>query len=201
MNFINFIIEYQVLKKIPRAGWLSCSVPLNEVKTVALHTLDTVIISMVISDLFKSNGHAVDCEKVLRIALIHDLPETRIGDVALPNKKYFNGKENLKKFEENVISDILVECDAPREYMELWKGKGEGIEGKIVDVSDLFSILFEQVELRNRGFKGDELDDICKKVMDELSGLCKDYEFLMEIIGEFKEKFKFKNSTKIKNYL
>jgi len=31
--------------------------------------------------------------------------------------------------------------------------------------------------------------------------LCEDYEFLMEIVEEFREKFKFKNSTKIKNYL
>ena len=190
MNFINFIREYQTLKKIPRSGWLTCRVPLTEVKTVALHTLDTAIISMVLIDLFKSNGYDIDCEKVLRIALIHDLPETRIGDIALPNKKYFEGKENLKKYEENALSDILSEFEMPDEYLELWKGKGRGIEGDVVCIADLMSILFEQVELRNRGFKGRELDDICRKVLDELSDLCEEYEFLNEILDEFKGKFK-----------
>ena len=189
MDIINFIIEYQLLKKIPRAGWLSCGVPLNEVKTVALHTLDTAVISMLLVDLFKSKSYNIDCEKVLKIALIHDLPETRIGDIPLPNKKYFNGKENLKKFEENALLDILSEFDVSSEYLELWKGKGKGIEGEIVDIADLMSILFEQIELKNRGFKGEELDYICNKVIEELSELCEKYEFLNEILDEFKNKF------------
>lgn len=189
MDIISFIQEYQILKKIPRAGWLGCGVPLSEVKTVALHALDTAIISMLLTDLFKIKGYEVNCEKVLRIALIHDLPETRIGDIALPNKKYFGGKENLKKYEENILSDILDKFNAPSEYMELWKSKSIGIEGEIVSIADLMSILFEQIELRSRGFKGDELDDICEKVMDELSELCKRYEFLNEILDEFRKKF------------
>jgi len=188
MNIINFILEYQMLKKIPRSGWLSCGVPLTEVKSVALHTLDTAVISMLLTDLFKELGFNVDCERVLRIALIHDLPETRIGDIALPYKKYFEGGKNLKKFEENALSDILSESDAPDEYMEIWKGKGRGIEGEIVSIADLMSILFEQIELRSRGYKNDELDDILEKVMDELTELCKKYEFLNEILDEFRKK-------------
>ncbi len=190
MDIINFIQEYQILKKIPRAGWLGCSVPLNEVKTVALHTLDTAIISMLLADLFKSKGYRIDCEKVMRIALLHDLPETRIGDIPLPYKKYFGGKRNLKKFEETVLLDMIFEFDVPLKYLELWKSRGVGIEGEIIDIADLMSILFEQIELRNRGFKSDELDDICKKVIGEISELCKNYEFMGEILKEFNKKFK-----------
>ena len=188
MDIINFILEYQTLKKIPRSGWLTCSVPLAEVKTVALHTLDTAVISMLLADLFKDNGYCIDCEKVLKIALIHDLPETRIGDIALPNKKYFDRKE-LKRIEENVLSEILSKFDVSPGYLELWKAKGIGVEGEIVSIADLMSVLFEQIELRNRGFENEELDDILEKVMGELLELCEKYEFLNELLMEFRAKF------------
>ena len=151
IDIINFIIEYQILKKIPRAGWLVCWVPLNEVKTVALHTLDTAVISMLLVDLFKGKGYySVDCEKVLRIALIHDQPETRIGDIALPNKKYFEGKENLKKYEENALSGILSEFEMPQKYLELWKNKGTGIEGDIRVRAEKRSWFLKAIELLYR---------------------------------------------------
>ena len=63
------------LKMISRQGWID-KLSLNNPESVADHTYSMAIMSMVISDLQNYNS-----EKILKMVLLHDLAESKTGDI------------------------------------------------------------------------------------------------------------------------
>ena len=62
------------LKNIPRQGWMD-KLSMHNPESVADHSYSMAIIGMVVSDL---ENH--DSEKILKMILLHDLAESKIGD-------------------------------------------------------------------------------------------------------------------------
>lgn len=82
MNEIaDFLFEVGMLKKTPRSGFQFLG---SGCESVAEHILRTLYIGYV---LCKMDPEA-DERKVLRLCLMHDLPEARTGDLNYVNKKY-----------------------------------------------------------------------------------------------------------------
>jgi len=191
MNLPKFFTEYNALKNIPRTGWLHSGVPGYAVKSIALHLLDTAIISMFITGMFRENGYKVDGEKVLKLALIHDLPEVRTGDTALPYKKYF-GREIIKKGEREAFIDIIKIHNIPGNYLETYDAKSENsdIEGRIVSISDIISMLMECINLKRQGIKTVELEQLYENCKDDFINLTKNYKFLSYILDDVEDYMK-----------
>jgi len=80
-NVVNFLFEVGMLKKTPRSGFQFLG---SGCESVAEHTLSTIFIGYALCKL----ESGVDELKVLRLCLIHDLPEARTGDMNYVNKKY-----------------------------------------------------------------------------------------------------------------
>ena len=76
-----FLFEVGMLKKTPRSGYQFLG---SGCESVAEHVLRTLYIGYV---LCKMDPQA-DELKVLRLCLVHDLPEARTGDMNYVNKKY-----------------------------------------------------------------------------------------------------------------
>ena len=74
-NLIKFFLHIENLKTVKRKGWIIKS-KVKEVESVAEHSYAATSIAMIISDLVGLNT-----EKVMKMMLIHDLPEGIIGDV------------------------------------------------------------------------------------------------------------------------
>ena len=72
---LNFFQKVLDLKNIPRQGWKD-KLQTDNVESVAEHTYSTAIMSMIYSDL-----HELDTEKIIKMALLHDLSESIIGDL------------------------------------------------------------------------------------------------------------------------
>ncbi len=53
---------------------------------VAQHSYYTALYAMVLADLERGQGVRVDCERLLRMALLHDAEEARTGDIHHPFK-------------------------------------------------------------------------------------------------------------------
>ncbi|MBD3186340.1 HD domain-containing protein [Candidatus Bathyarchaeota archaeon] len=68
------------LKMLPRHGWLEHDVPRARVESVASHSYGTAIL-LVILDLLDLIPPHLSLEKLLKIALLHDLAESETGDV------------------------------------------------------------------------------------------------------------------------
>ena len=78
------------LKKISRQGWID-KLSINDPESVADHSYSMAVIGMVISDLENYNS-----EKIIKMVLLHDLAESKIGDYTPEqlNKEKKNELEN-----------------------------------------------------------------------------------------------------------
>lgn len=123
-SIVNLLFETGMLKKTPRSGFQFLG---SGCESVAEHILSTLFIAYTLCKLEKD----VDELKVLRICLMHDLPEARTGDMNYVNKKYvtvdeekavreltsplFFGdeiKDAINEFNEMVTKESLIAHDA-----------------------------------------------------------------------------------------
>jgi putative hydrolase of HD superfamily len=65
------------LKRLPRTGWVDRGIPLAEVESVADHSFFTMLIAWVASH----DDASLDANRVLQLALIHDVAEAIAGDM------------------------------------------------------------------------------------------------------------------------
>ena len=85
-RIVEFLFEVGMLKRTPRSGWQYLD---GGSESVAEHVFRTTMIAFVLARL----DGTVDTDKVLRLALVHDLPEARTGDLNYVNQKYTTADE------------------------------------------------------------------------------------------------------------
>ena len=109
-NLIKFFLHIENLKTVKRKGWIIKS-KVKEVESVAEHSYAATSIAMIISDLAGTNT-----EKVMKMMLIHDLPEGIIGDL-VPGE---NANKDMD--EEEAIRSILGSLPDKMQidYTEIW---------------------------------------------------------------------------------
>ena len=76
---LSTLIELQRLKRLDRTGWTLRGLP-NGTESVAAHSFGVAVTAMTLADELRSLGVPVDTERLLRMALLHDWAETRVGD-------------------------------------------------------------------------------------------------------------------------
>lgn len=64
------------LKRIKRTGWIDRGVPPDEVESVADHSLLTALIAWIVA----RDNEELNADRVLKLAIIHDLAEATLGD-------------------------------------------------------------------------------------------------------------------------
>ncbi len=79
----NFLYELGLLKRIRRTGWWVAGV--RDPESVAEHTFRTAVLGLVLATL-----EGADPFRTAVMCLIHDLPETRIGDLHRLNRRYLD---------------------------------------------------------------------------------------------------------------
>ncbi|MCK5378024.1 MAG: HD domain-containing protein [Acidobacteria bacterium] len=78
----NFLFEVGMLKRTQRSGWNF--LPGAEGESVADHVFRMTVIAWTLSRL----DPEVNADRVIELALFHDLPETRTGDLNYVHQKY-----------------------------------------------------------------------------------------------------------------
>ena len=68
------------LKSLPRTGWLDRGLDALRVESVADHSFGVALLAWVCALQRQAEGAAIDSERVLKLALIHDLAEAETGD-------------------------------------------------------------------------------------------------------------------------
>jgi putative hydrolase of HD superfamily len=68
------------LKSVPRTGWLDRGLDSRQVESVADHSLVVALLAWACAQQRQAEGAAIDPERVLKLALIHDLAEAETGD-------------------------------------------------------------------------------------------------------------------------
>ena len=131
----NFFMFVQKLKIINRKGWL-IKTDIKKVESVADHSYSATTMAMVCSDILK-----LDTEKVMKMMLIHDLPESIIGDLLPglnPNKSREENDAMIK------IINILPK-EIQDDYIEIWKElrKSESKEAILVHEIDKLELMMQ----------------------------------------------------------
>src|SRR6185295_17756513 len=85
------LVELQRLKRLDRTGWILRGLP-NGTESVAAHTFGVAVTAMLLADDLKDRGVDLDLEKLLRIALLHDWAEVRVGDMPRTATNYFGAE-------------------------------------------------------------------------------------------------------------
>lgn len=65
------------LKSTPRTGWIDRGVPAESAESVADHSFQTAVLAWMAA----ASDPTLDRDRILKLALIHDLPEAIIGDL------------------------------------------------------------------------------------------------------------------------
>ena len=125
-DFFQKVLE---LKNIPRQGWKE-KLGINNPESVADHSYSTTVISMVLSDL-----QGLNSEKIIRMALLHDLAESIIGDIT---PDHITKNEKITK-ENNAIKQILKNLpdDIMESYFEIWNDYQKKISKEAILLHDI----------------------------------------------------------------
>ena len=110
---LDFLKTAVNLKKISRQGWID-KLSLDNPESVADHSYSMAIMGMVISDL-----QNYDSEKIIKMILLHDLAESKIGDHT-PDEL---SKEEKKKLENNAFNEIIKNLPdlIKLQYLQIWQ--------------------------------------------------------------------------------
>lgn len=84
-----FLFEIGILKQTPRSGWHF--LPGAQGESVAEHVYRTTLIAWVLGRL----DSTLDTDRLIRLAMVHDLPETRTGDLNYVHQKYISADEEV----------------------------------------------------------------------------------------------------------
>jgi len=138
----DFLFEVGMLSRTPRSGYQFLG---SGQESVAEHILRTVFVGYVLCKMDAS----LDEMKVLKMCVLHDLPEARTGDMNYVNKKYVRVDEEkaVNELTENLffgsdIKDILEEFN-----------QRQTPESKIVRDADQIALILQLKECGDLGNK------------------------------------------------
>ena len=151
------------LKKISRQGWID-KLSLDNPESVADHSYSMAIIGMVISDLQNYNS-----EKILKMILLHDLAESKIGDYT-PKQL---SKEKKNKLENNAFHEIIKNLPdlIKSQYLQIWQEYQENnsLESKIVHQIDKLEIALQAKIYEKDGHSKDKLESFFESAKTDIS--------------------------------
>ncbi len=146
MNRIaDFLFEAEILTELPRAGYPFLG---SGKESVAEHSFMTAFIAFALSRMVPDlNG-----ERIVAMALIHDLPEARMGDLNYVQKKYVHAMED------KAISDMTRGLPFGSELSLLMEefNRGETMESRLANDADQISFIMELKRLQDTGAKNPE---------------------------------------------
>jgi len=176
--------RFNLLKDMPRTGWLLAGVPIAEVEDVSQHSFE--VAAIVLAILGKTGGK-LDGEKAVEMALIHDAPECLVGDFPYPGLKYLP-KERKREMEARAAAELFKEDER---LLELWRefAEGRSAEARLVHAADYLSILLQALKYAERGNRSEEMLRLWQQVLEDIEPYLKEFPAVAEVVEKLREDF------------
>ncbi len=151
------------LKKIQRQGWVD-KLSTNNPESVADHSYSMAIMGMVISDLRNYNS-----EKILKMILLHDLAESKIGD-------YTPGEitlEKKKELENSAFFEILKSLpdSIKSQYDKIWQEyqNNNSSESIMVHELDKLEMALQAKTYQTEGYSKEKLESFFESAKNDIA--------------------------------
>ena len=136
------------LKIAKRTGWANRFLPSE---SVADHSYRTALLAAVIADYA---GLRCDMNKTLKMALIHDLGESFLGDWDLDSTRLY-GVSQKHRLEVRAMDHLCSLLPEPlgTTYFDLWRefNQGSCLESQVVHLADKLDALIRAREIEDAG--------------------------------------------------
>jgi len=144
------------LKRVNRAGWGIAGVYCVRTESVAEHAYGSILTSVLVSRYLVEKGIQLDIEKILTMAVIHDLPESLTSDIPRSSRLLESSKlSDMKQMlEREAIQEIFSrERNLSKHFLDLWEEleRGLTLESKIVKGADIIDMLMHVLTLEDTG--------------------------------------------------
>lgn len=155
-------LEACQLKSLPRTGWLRRGVPPARCESVAAHCHGVATLALLLL-----GGRPLDEDRVLRMALLHDLGEARVGDLTPADGVSANDKHRREAEALRAIVDGLPHA---RSHLEIWDEyeAGRTAEARFVRQVDKLEMALQAAAYRAQGYEGlDEFFESARAAIDD----------------------------------
>ncbi len=133
-DILSFLDHFYKLKEIERTGWKT-KLFLDNPESVAEHTLTMIVLALIFAEY--NNYTLTKTIHMVKMALIHDLGESIIGDF-IPESIEIEKKKQLENFAINNIFSKLPMTTIKKKYIKLWNefDKNKSRTSKLVHFID-----------------------------------------------------------------
>jgi len=140
------------LKRLRRTGYLHYG--LEDGEHIADHVFGVALWALLLSDLLKDQGVELSRERVLVMALLHELGEARLGDLHYEARDLL-GHDAVWEAESRAVARVLAPLpeSVRREYQDLWEEfeTGESLEARVVRLADRLDLMFQSLHYERQG--------------------------------------------------
>jgi putative hydrolase of HD superfamily len=180
------------LKRVRRTGWLDRGVDPSDVESVADHSLGVALLAWAAALERSSDGASIDPERVLKLAVLHDLAEAETGDVppydptsvpkeedaaarrAFLERRHYRdaARQAAKRTAEDAAIGRLLEALSPslrRELGELWAELqiGTSAEARFVKQTDRLETFLQSLAYHSE-LPGLPVDSFRREVIESI---------------------------------
>jgi putative hydrolase of HD superfamily len=141
-------VEINHLKQLYRQGWLRAGIPRERCESVAEHIFGVAMLAWFATD---AGFPGLDRDRLIRLALVHDLGEIYTGDVipadAMP-------AEEKQRRERESVQAVLGKLPQGEEILALWEEyeNGETQEARLVRDFDRLEMALQALIYSREGF-------------------------------------------------
>ncbi len=129
--------ELEILQRLPRAGYVMSGVTAPQ--TVAAHTFGVALWSLLLLERLP-DAAALDRAKILTMAVLHEVAETRLGDIPQPARMAI-GDELVSQAERRMADEMLAAM--PAAWRAAWHEfeDAQTREARIVKAADKLELM------------------------------------------------------------
>lgn len=146
-TLLDLLLETQALDRVPRFGYLIRGV--DNAESVTEHSWHVLFLVWVLADRLPEvdRGHALD------LAMIHDLAELRLGDLARTASRYFPSGSK-KQAESAAIAEILAPLPETTQRLLGEYHDGQTPEARLVKACDKLQLMIKVAVYESWGATG-----------------------------------------------
>jgi putative hydrolase of HD superfamily len=155
-DLVDLLLESATLKRVPRSGWMARGV--SHVESVAEHSFGVAFVALALADVLQANGNVdeePDLEKVLIMALLHDLAEVRLTDLPLSAIRLIPAQVKSQA-QASALADLLSPLPAAERLRALWQEFEDhgSPEGLLVRDADKLEMMIQCLRYEQAGCRG-----------------------------------------------